>query len=445
MARAVSLDITLTPAQEQIDACESRFVSVEAGRRTGKTRYSLFWLIKRAGVRGTTNWLVAPTYRLAKEVAWRELQQMLPDALVKRRHETELTVELVNGSIIALKGSDYPDALRGRKLWSVVMEEAAYQKEYIWRDIVRPGLADLQGSALFISTPNGHNWFHKQHVMAGEGKDAEWSAFHFTIYDNPHIDRAEIARIKAETTEMTWRQEYMAEVLACKGLIYPEFSDKHIFMPGEKWPGCEEWPLVRGIDWGLEDDTACAFLNVHEKGPVLVTDEYSRNGADVRSHVEAIVRMTGRRKPVADVLDRSAFRNEGTSMTSISKQFARDGIRCIPSESDQGIQIDTMKRFLASFKNGVPALAVSVKCRRLIKAFQETEYDQHEPDILAATRYALAHIYRKQMTSILDGAEMVGSARQDDSESVSLAGRRLLPSRRRSGPVAWDFDNGVPA
>ena len=54
-----------------------------------------------------------------------------------------------------LYGADNPDALRGIYLDGVVLDEYADMDPRVWSEIIRPALADRQGWAVFIGTPEG--------------------------------------------------------------------------------------------------------------------------------------------------------------------------------------------------------------------------------------------------------------------------------------------------
>ena len=76
-----------------------------------------------------------------------------------KRHETELKVDLWNGSRIQIFGADNPDSLRGLGFDGVVLDEFALMSPRTWSEIVRPAIADKLGYVIFIGTPMGHNHF----------------------------------------------------------------------------------------------------------------------------------------------------------------------------------------------------------------------------------------------------------------------------------------------
>ena len=50
----------------------------------------------------------APTYRMAKDIAWKTLKSLVPKMWVKSKNESDLKIELVNGSMIELKAPKTP-------------------------------------------------------------------------------------------------------------------------------------------------------------------------------------------------------------------------------------------------------------------------------------------------------------------------------------------------
>src|SRR5262249_14241428 len=149
-------------------------------RRAGKTVATLNDLI-----RGAVNEckpegryaFIFPQRNQAKDTAWRYLRRYAEPLLAKPPNESELRVDLVNGSMIRLYGADNPDALRGPYLDGVVLDEFADMKPEVWHEVVRPMLADRRGWATFIGTPKGKNEFFRLYESAK--RDPAW--FHMML------------------------------------------------------------------------------------------------------------------------------------------------------------------------------------------------------------------------------------------------------------------------
>ena len=117
----------LTGPQSEVYGNPARFKMLCSGRRFGKTHLCLVQLIVWAAMKaGSLNWYISPTYKSSKQIAWRQLKQMVPKELFAAKNEVDLSIELVNGSRIELKGGESADNLRGASLSNVVLDEAAY-------------------------------------------------------------------------------------------------------------------------------------------------------------------------------------------------------------------------------------------------------------------------------------------------------------------------------
>ena len=217
----------LTTPQREVwdDSC--RFKLLCSGRRFGKTYLCISrlvaWAIEKPG---TLNWYVTQNYKSAKQIAWRQLKIMVPPEMFVKKNESELSVELTNGSVIALKGADNADSLRGVSLSSLIVDEAAYVKQEAWEMVLRPALSDQGGPAWFITTPAGLNWFHDLWEQAADQPD--WSTHSYTTIEGGNVPAEEIEAAKRTLDERTFRQEYLASFETLTGRVYPDFDNDNI-------------------------------------------------------------------------------------------------------------------------------------------------------------------------------------------------------------------------
>ena len=127
---------------------KARFSVIVAHRRLGKTVCAVNHTIKKALTVTAPNAryaYMAPQRNQAKRNTWdyfKRFVQPVPDVKIS---ESELTIDLPNGSRMMLLGADNPDAIRGMYLDGVVMDEVAQMKPEVWGEIVRPTLVDRQG------------------------------------------------------------------------------------------------------------------------------------------------------------------------------------------------------------------------------------------------------------------------------------------------------------
>lgn len=202
------LNWTLLPWQLNVWQDPARFKVIAAGRRCGKSNFAIKRTLAAAlnAPKGSAVLYIAPTLAQARQIAWDALLDQAGD-LVKGSNINNLDITLVNGIKIHIRSGENPDALRGMKLAFAVIDEAAFIKEDVWTKIIRPALSDLKGEAIFISTPDGRNWFYDMYQL-GQGGDEDWKSWHLTTWDNPTIDPKEIEAAKKTLSSWAFKVEF---------------------------------------------------------------------------------------------------------------------------------------------------------------------------------------------------------------------------------------------
>lgn len=243
----------LSKAQNTVAQDTTRFRVVVAGRRFGKTHLAIRELAWHAREPNREVWYVAPSYKMAKNIVWRKLKQRLQDLnWVKKHNETELTLQLVNGSTIALKGADNYDSLRGVGLDFIVLDEFADIDPEAWYETLRPTLSDKQGRALFIGTPKGiGNWAYE--IYQNSLDDAQWQSWTFTTIDGGNVPAEEIAQAQKDLDERTFRQEYLATFETFAGRIYYAFDRRENVQTA---PHSHREVLHVGMDFNIDPMSA---------------------------------------------------------------------------------------------------------------------------------------------------------------------------------------------
>jgi len=247
----------LHPGQAWVMAHPARFRVVACGRRWGKTELGKVALLDAAR-RGGLGWWIAPTYGLADAV-WRSLKAALEGVWVEKNEQMRLVI-LPGGGAIQVRSGHEPDALRGAGLDLAVLDEAAFMPEEVWTGAIRPALSDRRGRALFLSTPNGLNWFYRLYLLGLDPLQPDWASFRHPTRDNPLIAPEEIDAARLELPDRWFRQEYEAEFVEDAGQVFRNIDAVCTGGPGEPEPGGR---YVCGIDWGRVDDyTAFAVFDV---------------------------------------------------------------------------------------------------------------------------------------------------------------------------------------
>jgi hypothetical protein len=306
-SKTYELPIKLTPCQKVIDQNPARFKLIRAGRKFGKSTLAEFRCIKKLGTPNSRVWFCGPTYRQSKLIAWEDFKRLIPrEALAKKPNETDLIITLKNGSQLFVMGSDNPDSLRGPAPDHVALEEFAMMQPEAWHEVIRPNLMPKKGTADFISTPRGYNWMKdlEDAALKPENSD-EWAVFHYTVYDNPHIDEAEIQQSKMGCfgNEKVWNQEYMARYESSVGRVFSSFSVdthcKYFVMPKHKFTA------YRAVDYGMRDNLACLWGKIEGRN-LHIYREHVQNDtpASVQAHL-----IQGKTTSIEDI-DKNAISHD---------------------------------------------------------------------------------------------------------------------------------------
>ena len=365
--------LSLRYAQGQVFSSRKRFRVLVAGRRFGKSYLSCIELLRGAIERpGETFFYAAPTYRMAKDIAWKVMKKLVPKAWIKSKNETDLKIELVNGSTIELKGTENAMALRGRSLAGVVLDEAAFMSADVWFEVIRPALADKQGWALFISTPDGTaSWFYELWQYADSG-DSDWSRWQFTTIEGDNVPAEEIEAARSQLDSRTFRQEFEASFENLSGLVAVSFGDENI---STEATDISILPLLLGVDFNvdpmsgicavLKDDTLYVFDEIMLTGGATTWDfaeEVTRRfGVDRR--VIACPDPTGGARKTSGVglTDHNILRRSGFSVSSPKAPWKiRDKITAVNTAL-----LDA---------TGTRRTYIHPRCRELIKSLRTLTY-----------------------------------------------------------------------
>jgi hypothetical protein len=217
----------LHPKQEYIIESAKRFNHLRCGRRFGKTT-----LIEELSSISLDGWPVGiwfPTYKDLSEV-WKQLKKTYGDVII-RKDEQLKQIELLTHGIIDFWSMEDPDSGQGRKYKRAIIDEAAKAAKLYqaWENTIRPTLTDYKGDAYILSRPKGkNNGFYQ--LEEKHRKFDNWAFFHFTTYDNPHIDPSEVEEAKQQLDELTFLQEYMAEYVDAndRPFLYAFSQKQHV-------------------------------------------------------------------------------------------------------------------------------------------------------------------------------------------------------------------------
>jgi len=361
---------TLTEPQRKVYDAPERFKMLCSGRRFGKTYLCIARLVNWAATKpNSLNWYVTANYRMAKQIAWRQLKAMIPPDVCVKRNESELSLELVNGSIIALKGAENPDTLRGVSLSTLIVDEAAYVKQDAWEMVLRPALSDQGGPAWFITTPAGLNWFHDLWEQAQQEPD--WRTFSYSTIEGGNVSQEEIDAAKRTLDERTFRQEYLASFETLSGRVYPDFFDDNISDTVQD-TGAE-------IYWGTDFNVSvmAGVLGSRVGDTLHIWDELAVNQSNTDEVCTLLKERFPDRKIIAYPDPTGSARKTSSAGKTDHDIIRRYGFSCISPKAPWSVKDKiNATNWMIRTADGHLKLFVHPRCKHTIKALKNVTYKQ---------------------------------------------------------------------
>lgn len=252
------------PLQREIHNAldKHRFSVAVCHRRFGKTVLAVNHLIKEAirCQRERPRYAyVAPTYRQGKSIAWDYLKHYAGVIPGVKFNEQELRCD-IGDKRVQIFGADNPDSLRGIYLDGVVLDEYALMQGRVFTEVIRPALADREGWALFIGTPNGKNAFKDIRDTAALGNG--WYLATYKASDTQIIPGDELKTAREMMSDAEFKQEFECSFeAAVRGAIF-----------GNELEKCREEKRITRVPWeqqvkvntfwdlGIGDATAIWFM-----------------------------------------------------------------------------------------------------------------------------------------------------------------------------------------
>jgi len=391
--------LPLSVPQQIIAEDTHRFRVAICGRRFGKTYLSLRELARFAREPNRRVWAVAPTRMQAKGLFWDPLKQRLTDLRwVKKINESELSITLVNGTVIELRSADAYDRMRGYSVDFCVFDEFADMDENVWT-VVRPTLSDRLGHALFIGTPKGNqNWSRDIYDMSIDNPD--WKSFSYTTLDGGRVPAEEVEAARRDMDARLFRQEYMATFEDAGRQVFYAWSREHNLRP---YQGDTPDQIFVGMDFNYSPMSAVIGVKTHDEMHVI--DEIRLMTSNTDEMVQELrARYNYLRPERIWVYPDPASRQNKTSAggrTDLSiLQNAGFAVKC-PSSHDlvrDGINAVNSRMATAA---GTHHLFVDAKCKYTIESLERLSYregttqpDKGEYDHMAdALRYMINYIW----------------------------------------------------
>lgn len=315
-----------------------------AHRRAGKDLTALREVYRMALQRVGTYWYLLPTIAQAKKVVWnarfdgrRLLDVVFPRPAVARINESELFVELKNGSVVQFLGSDNYDRLVGANPAGIVFSEYALAKPQSW-EYLRPIVKENQGWAAWLSTPRGRNHLFKLYEVAKA--EPEWFAEVLDIHATGALPASILDEERRQgMPDALINSEYLCSFDAAQiGAVYGDLLES---LAGRKglatWDVAGAEQVFTSWDLGMGDATSIWVWKVDGER-IDVLDYYEANGKPF-SHYADVLEGRGYKYQTHFLPHDARARSWQTGVTTIELARERLGrVQIVPiMPIDQGI------------------------------------------------------------------------------------------------------------
>jgi len=369
------MKITLTNPQHKVSSSKKRFRVLVSGRRFGKTYLCITEMMKYASQVKKNIWYVAPTFKMAREIVWSKLKEMLYDFnWVQTVNESNLQITIKNsGSKISLKGCENYDSLRGTGLDFLILDEFADIDEKAWTEVLRASVADTQGDVLMCGSPKGFgNWAYRMYLKGKE--DIEWDSFQFTTLQGGMVSKEEIEQAKQDIDIRTFRQEFEGTFENYAGAVYYNFhAIENVKEKKIDWSK----PLHIGLDFNV--DPMSASVAQIDKDKIHFVDEIVIYSSNTDEMVEEIRNRYGSKQKIfvyPDPACRQRKTSAGGRTDLTILQNAGFNVKCKLKHSPIRDRINAVNSRLKS-ADGKRYIYVSPTCKIMIKGLQRQIYKEN--------------------------------------------------------------------
>ena len=286
------------PIFEAIDEGVKRIIMVRH-RRAWKDKACFNIIVKKAAEDVWIYYYVFPTYSQGKKAVWDWIDKdwwktikHIPDEIIKRKNDTEMKVELINGSIIQIIGSDNVDSIVWTNPIWIVFSEYSLQSPAVW-DFLRPILAENGWWAIFNFTPRWDN-HAKELLDMARANDKRLVSIN-TVNDTKAIAPEVLEEERKEIILKNWsdaifQQEYYCSFDAwIAGNYYAEIlselekNNHRTVIPYDPW-----LDVYTVWDLWINDSTAIWFWQRLGK-EIRIIDHYENNWEGL-SHYVGVLR-----------------------------------------------------------------------------------------------------------------------------------------------------------
>lgn len=206
-----------TPAKHQLDVHNylanglgsAKIAVVKAQRQCGKSLLCENQLLYYAlNYSRTKSAMISPTLSQSRKVFKDIVDATIASGIIKKKNESLLEIEFINGSVIFFKSAEQKDSLRGYTLTGIlILDEAVFLGDDIL-ELVLPWITVKKCPLLIVSTPKFRTGFFYRYYVAGL-KNPRVKTFDWQQYDLSAFLSQEQ---KNELRQLMTKNQYLTEV-----------------------------------------------------------------------------------------------------------------------------------------------------------------------------------------------------------------------------------------
>lgn len=264
-------------------------------RRAGKDKTFLNFLIPKMLQRVGAYYYYFPTAAMGRDILWDGMDRdgfkftdHFPKELIKGTpNQQEMKIELKNGSIFKIRGTDKREPI-GVNPVGVVFSEYSRQNPKGGWDLVRPILAENGGWAVFNYTPRGKNHAWRLYTMARS--NPKWFCQTLTASETKAISEEAIddERQSGMSEELVQQEFYCSFDIGAEGSYYGRlmadlWSRDHI----KEVVYDITIPVFTFWDLGFTDSTSIWFAQFVQNEIHLI-DYYQNQGHDYKFYKKVL-------------------------------------------------------------------------------------------------------------------------------------------------------------
>lgn len=233
---------------------------VKARRQVGKSVMVEQELLRYAITYGrTVSACVSPTLSQARKVFQDIIDCVYDSGVVRKKNETLLEIELINGSRIFFKSAEQKDSLRGYTISGILcIDECAFISDDVF-NMLLPWCNVHKAPILLTSTPKFKEGFYWSYWNLGLSDNPDVISIDFNDYDTSVLlSNEKLEEYRKILPKGQFLTEYLGEFLDTDGVVFEGFKECVYDGKGVK----DE--LYVSIDWGTGnggDSTSISVLN----------------------------------------------------------------------------------------------------------------------------------------------------------------------------------------